>query len=783
VNRSSKKLNHKAMWTKIRSNDLHETVLVERLQQTAKSQDWVSTLYLASAIAVLTFVSGFSLLDTLKITVLVVVQVFTGLLFQFHILPRTKVSYLQSVGTGFCFGVILSATFSIILRATPISGASFFAPILFLIVFSFFRKKYRFKLPQSKASDRKDINTIFAITLVCLSSIWWWLWIFSSAYLVYLVACRIWPNLSETKIFHRLTVVFGLVGSFAARPNTSSWWLFSFDQQYLQSVANTISKFGPWENSQFVGGTIDYHWFTLSWAGMMQSSAALPPMTSIAKVIPIFGLFFSCLLIWSCSRALQASMNNALLNLLVFALGSNLFNFFPAKYLASPTFIFSNVFLIAIIAITITSIDKSRNEIFLLTLLLCACIGGKLSTGFVAFSAIFIFVMIGGPNSLIKKISLISFVGTFGILTGVFFYIRSLLGNVPVPNNLKFSLPTLGGHSGIVSWDSSQPMMLLGSLIFLVAIVPLFSFLFLQEFRTRDTYLSVQFPLIFAVVFSVFLTLIFEHGGASQLYFILCGLTLVPILNSGIAQISIPEGDAREIINLRRNLILLLFVTLLSIITLSVPEFNIPWSTSEYRNTVIDKSFSSVVWILIPFAISIFASQRKYIRQLSVFLIILSSLLIGVFQRTDRFISNSFQKDEKSTSQMYSSELAKALDWISKNTDDYAIFATNRFCVLEIEPCMARWSLYSAYTQRRFFIEGYVYNFGYNTLPIGAQERLNTSTGFAESPSEFLVDKFVQSSVNFYLLDKSAPYNRSVDWSRFGIIKFQNNEVLLIEFR
>jgi hypothetical protein len=96
---------------------------------------------------------------------------------------------------------------------------------------------------------------------------------------------------------------------------------------------------------------------------------------------------------------------------------------------------------------------------------------------------------------------------------------------------------------------------------------------------------------------------------------------------------------------------------------------------------------------------------------------------------------------------------------------------------------MARWSLYSAYTQRRFFIEGYVYNFGYGTLPIEAQRRLDLSIDFADNPSELLVSRFVESNVNFYLLDKLAPYDRSVEWSQFGEIRFQNDAIILIEFR
>lgn len=773
------------MWIKTRLSflDLRDKKVVERLRQTAQSQELLTTVYLTQIIAVLTFLGGFNLQDTLKITLLVIGQVFTGLLFQFHVFPSLKASYLQSVSTGFCFGVILSVIFSFLLRVSPFNGLSFILPILLLVALSLFRKQHQFKLPLSEANDRQDITTIFAITLICLSSMWSWLWIFSSAYLFYLAACRIWPNRFKTRTIHRVTIVLGLVGSLAARPNSSSWWLYSFDQQYLQSVANTISKFGPWENSQYVGGTIDYHWFTLSWAGIMQNVASLPPMTSIGIVIPIFGLFFTCLLIWSCSRALHASINNAQLNLLVFALGSNLFNFFPAKYISSPTFIFSNIFLIGIVAITVTSEKKSRNEIVLLTLLLCACIGGKVSTGIVAFSAIFVFVMVGRQNSLFKKIFLMGFVGAFGALTGVFFYIRSLMGDVPVPNNLKISLPTLGGHSGVVSWDSSETMMLLGSLIFLIGIAPLFSFLLLRDFRNRDTYLSTQFPLVVAILFSIFLTLIFDHGGASQLYFMLCGMTLAPILNSGSDQISLPERSISEFINLRRNQFLLVFASLISILTLSLSKFDIPWSISEYRNMVIDKTVSSVMWILIPLVIFVFARQRKNKKQLSVVFVILSSLLIGVFQHSESFFSNSVQTAGRNRPQMYSSELAESLDWVAENTDDKAIFATNRFCVLGLEPCMARWSLYSAYTQRRFFIEGYVYNFGYSKLPSEAQKRLDLSTDFAENPSELLVSRFVENSVNFYLLDKSAPYDRSVEWSQFGEIRFQNNAIILIEFR
>jgi hypothetical protein len=474
---------------------------------------------------------------------------------------------------------------------------------------------------------------------------------------------------------------------------------------------------------------------------------------------------------------------NTRLNLLVFALGSNLFNFYPVKFLNSPTFIFTNIFLISIGAISITSRKKTPAEIALLTILMCGCIGGKVSTGIIAFSVIFVSIVLSSPHSMIHKIRQTLFVGFCGAATGFFFYGRALFGEVPVPNNLKLSLPTLGGHSAIVSWDSSTVMMLAGSILFLIAVAPLSIYLFLLDFKNRDAYLSVRFPLVFAVFLSIFLTLIFDHGGASQLYFLLCGLTLVPILNSGNQQLSFIENFSYTDLRSRKFQLLLISAISVAIATIYLPQLNTQWTDSDYRNAAIQKAIGSIIWILIPLVILILRSCYTNRKHLSIFCVVLVSLTVGFVQRTDTFISNASQIFWSEKPQMYSSNLEESLIWISKNTDDQAIFATNRFCVLDLEPCMARWSLYSAYTQRRFFIEGYVYNFGYGTLPIEAQERLDLSIDFAENPSESLVYKFVDNGVNFYLLDKLAPYDKAVDWSDFGEIVFQNNEIQLIALR
>jgi hypothetical protein len=326
-------------------------------------------------------------------------------------------------------------------------------------------------------------------------------------------------------------------------------------------------------------------------------------------------------------------------------------------------------------------------------------------------------------------------------------------------------------------------MMLAGSILFLIAIAPLTVYVFLQDFRNRDAYLSVQFPLVFAVFLSVFLTLIFDHGGASQLYFILCGLTLVPILNSGNHQLSFSENFSYTDLRLRKFQLPLISVISVAIATVYLPQLNTQWTNSDYKNAAIQKAIGSIIWILIPLVVLILGSCYTNRKHLSIFCVVLVSLTVGFVQRTDNFISNASQIFGTEKPQMYSSNLEESLSWISKNTDDQAIFATNRFCVLDLEPCMARWSLYSAYTQRRFFIEGYVYNFGYGTLPIEAQRRLDLSIDFADNPSELLVSRFVESNVNFYLLDKLAPYDRSVEWSQFGEIRFQNDAIILIEFR
>ena len=267
------------------------------------------------------------------------------------------------------------------------------------------------------------------------------------------------------------------------------------------------------------------------------------------------------------------------------------------------------------------------------------------------------------------------------------------------------------------------------------------------------------------------------------MYFLLCGLTLVPILNSGSHQLSFVENFNYADLRSRKFQLLLISVISVAIATVYLPQLNTPWTNSDYRNAVIQKAIGSIIWILIPLVILILGSRYTNRKYLSIFCVVLVSITVGFIQRTDAFISNASQVFGPEKPQMYSSNLEESLSWISKNTDDQAIFATNRFCVLDLEPCMARWSLYSAYTQRRFFIEGYAYNFGYGTLPIDAQERLDLSIDFAENPSESLVYKFVDSGVNFYLLDKLAPYDQLVNWSDFGEIAFQNNEILLIAFR
>jgi hypothetical protein len=158
-----------------------------------------------------------------------------------------------------------------------------------------------------------------------------------------------------------------------------------------------------------------------------------------------------------------------------------------------------------------------------------------------------------------------------------------------------------------------------------------------------------------------------------------------------------------------------------------------------------------------------------------------------------RSIPSQIQTSNKAPIYIGSAESNAASSWLSVNSSDDEIVATNRFCVdSATSQCLfPKYFGVSATTRRIMFIEGPHYLFGRTreqlSLPLGdetfypevGQERLNLSRGFADGPTAEIAARLRELGVDWFYLFLDNTENRN--WAPYATVEYQNSEVAILK--
>lgn len=780
---------------------------IETVRQVTTRLFIVSFVGLAS----LVLLADTSLADTLRVSLVVALQVCTGATMWRLFRPKQICTMPELIGMGLALGSFVSLLSSQILRVTPLNEVAWALPtISFAILIGIPRVRNRLTSSRIEKTAPFTFLAITTASLIALTYWWWWLWPVVPApfalYLLITVRTRqeqqhklttVWKTLTKLNIPLIVLLPFGMVAlAIWLREFNLTWWIFSNDQVFSESLSTSLTVWGPNENIQLAGEPINYHWFSLAWAGMTTQAGGIGPWTVITKVLPICSLFGATCLTWTCTKAISKSKLAPTISLIVLVLASNPLGFIPTRYFHSPTFFFSMIWLLGFTLILIEGINSriSGGE-FLLGLMLAASLGGKVSSGAIAFCGFTLCLV--ASLVFIRDRRLTRFLLTSAIwlvlaclATYLMVYRSQTIGT---GSRLTWGFAEIGSHSGIAYWDSLMILRIVAWSGVIAAITPAVAPIFIL-FLLPSTRRRAELYYFVGAIFSglVFVS-VFKNSGASQFYFFFAGIVVASI---GIGW-ALGEGWDQLRTRVTKKQITIAIILGVGVSVLSSLLWN--WTPSKFDQYRFSFSIKLLLQLLLwttALVGSFRICRHKYSvtnkrpsHQIQVYvaslILISSSISFGVVQRYGMFrnLGHRVTIDSNDPNLITGSTgHIAALTWLREHSDQNDVVATNRFCIPGVEPCDSRWYLVSALSRRRMLIEAR--NFDANLIPISAEgEKIKYSKEFTEHPTRQGTVWLLEHNVSWIFVDYVAQDSGIRSWEPYGKTVFSNGVASIVQLR
>lgn len=739
-------------------------------------------------------VSGTPYLESFRAVFVIAVQISGGSAIWVFVNQKQSNSVASNLGMGLAIGCGLSTVTQFCLRETPFDSISWLVPLAFLPLGFSIRKKQSENLSTNVAKDNENrliIVSVLLFTLLAMSTVWWFLYptlICALPLLVYVYrTSQEDSDHSAIRLHHYILIIAGSFASLKLSEVNDIWIFQSYDQVFSESLSWSILERGI-NDSPFAAGTpINYHWFVLLLSGIISRASNAESWTSITRVIPIISFIGIFSLVWELTRKLDARKFAPLFACSFIIFYSNFLGLSIMRYFASPTFLFSSVWMLAFIVSTFAYFkNPSIRLVVLSSFLLFLTFGGKIMSGAVAVSGYFCAVLISTAftNKRLQRIqimaSLVFPVIAIGLIV-IIFNLNKQPGNL---NKLTFS-NSLPSELQIVPASSDFLVHSAGNLIFILTTsLPLIGVIANQLRKSTRQSHQTMF-LIGSVVSGIMLTLLTSHPGVSQLYFWLASVMIASIFTPVLA---IPDSALR-----RTNSFTLISATagvLLAILGLWFWEGSL---ASEPR-----------ISFTIKFATALIGPS----------LILIFMLLARILKKTDRQHSHLFLSSAIGIAMLYTNmgigfvnqikaaptrisapqsnpvdvdlisgsiDQIEILNWLRQNTESDDVVATNRFCIPGPQSCISKWQLVSALSHRRMLFEG-----GYFTIPdIPNQElenRFRLSSEFGLNPSPLGLNRLCEYGVKWYFFDHSVAEPLKT-WEPYSSVQLQNDGVSLLKLR
>lgn len=703
-----------------------------------------------------------------------------------------EISSFEFIGMGIAFGSATASCLQITLRTTPISGISWVLVCVFIPIGLKIESNQGFrksKTPNHQSISLRPVITyldLVAVVAFALAWHWWWIYPFAIAAVVSSLTLRmhIRKNTKTTlgaSILGLSVLVPIYIWCTTLRVRQDLWRVISHDQVFSESLSWSLNSFGRGDSPFLSGFEFNYHWLALHWAGLLTQASTGGSWISVTQVIPILSYLGIFSLLVTLSSKIGRSSINIAFTAIPFLFLSNTFGFNLERYIVSPTFQFTCIWMLATINILFSLVeDFSWTKLTFTGVMLFATLGGKLMNGLVIVGGLTIVAVLSRMRSEGKNRNVFKFALVVSIISTASAYLYFFRPNrITNTNTLKFALQ-IGSDVGIVRPESTIAVQVLGALIFNLAMsIPVvIAVIFTVKMRKQQ---NSQFDLLAtSMTVGILATTLTTHEGASQLYFLLAALVIslsvYPAITAGI---TLATSTYWKILSCS---------AVFGIISQLV--WNYSKDLNEYRTSVYFKFLAVSICPFLALGIHLWQkvkssndkSERGNFALVFFSVILVSSVSIGLFQRVEKFpaVSRSVPANPTDPSLITgSTDHLEVLNWVRNSTKADDVIAINRFCIPGVDYCIMKWQLVSAISHRRVLLEG-----GYGSpgnLQAGEiQDRFNISSQFANSPDVASLKHLCNRGVSWFFYDSYGITPR-VEWFPYATVKMSNESVSLLE--
>lgn len=726
-------------------------------------------------------VRGLPTEKSIRVTILISAQAYVGATMWRFLTKRHRNSLIELLAAGFALG---SALFTVVDQSLIFIGLHT-NDILMpsgMVFGAFVFNRIQKNIDEISEIFREDFQSLMVVTicvfmgfgefshgsLIAIS-------VLSTAYIL-LISRQMSVLISA--IVSQTSLCLALLTYFLIKPPIaySSWFLRPLftrtdDAVFSESVAYSLSMFGPSNYAAAAGTGLRYHWFSLAWSGLIQRSASISPFGMTLHVVPVVSFFIIAMLLIAIGKRLGLEQRHLFIAPLVLYFTSSvpdrLYFYGVINTSNVMPFIWSLTFLLVFILHTkeIVRFGNFLLGIFAGVTLLSKMPYAVALLGGIATSSIFVFL-----NDRAKRRS---------VLVQL-----SVIALVIIPLFLLFLRPhSWENRTYLLDWNlmniavGSQFRIPIALIFILILLFTRFPLLFVRNGNHKDTILKV---FILGSVSTGIIRFV-VNGNSAEEYFLNSALVFGAV---GIA-IAIQEITPRTV--QLRTWKLFGLGTCSGLLTLVLVEV---WNRSDFQD---GRWWQSRLQILIPFfvAIATCTGATMLIRRslgsdpFRMIGLLLIFCLVGA--NVGIHFSQIVKMPVYSPSGSVATEVdLSSLNWLRDNSGRSELVATNRFLCSGSNSCDFDESsfLISAVANRQVLIEGPRFVSGGRPYPNWIIDRIQISTDFANAPSEQALKKLLELGVTWFYLDTRFLTNisniASNPWNSFATVEYRSSNILIL---